>query len=142
MNLRDWEKDIIGRLKLFIAPEQVFEESVPEESEIPRFSNTMVKPYVVLWWGQRVQGGPGYQAVCGVRGSAHIVTFLVQLAASNGPMGRDLAAVVSNALLGYRPLGQGELREDSMPTIRNPLDISGAYARDRVPLAYSGTVDL
>lgn len=144
MNLRDWELDIVERMGEFLAPDQVFEQSVEEEIELPRFDNTMVKPYVVFWWGQRVRGGVGHNALCGVRASSHTALFLVQLVSPTGPMGRDLAAVVSEALWGYRPLNgtQGELHEDSAPTIRNPLDISGVSTRNRVPLAYSGTVDL
>lgn len=142
MSLRDWELDIIAQLHTVLDASQVFEESVPETDQLPRFDTTMAKPYVVLWWGQRVDGGIGHNSLCGVLHSSHKALFLIQLVAPTGPMGRDLAALVSDALLGYRPAGQGELTEDSMPTIRNPLDISGAANRIRVPLAFSGTVDL
>lgn len=142
MDLRDWELDIVARLRNAIAEDQVFEESVEEEARLPRFDNTMVKPYVVLWWGQRVRGGGGHNALAGVRKSSHVAEFIAQLIAPTGAMNRELARLVSGSLLGYRPLGEGELMEDSAPTIRNPLDISGVSARNRTPLAYSGTVDL
>lgn len=123
-------------------PECVFVAAVPDEDQIPRLPNRMVRPYVAIWYGQRIQGNDGYRALCGVKASAHRTNFLVQVAAHDGRLVRDAVALVSNLLLGFKPAGQGELAESSSTTIRRPLDISGVRGRISVPVAYSGTVDL
>lgn len=150
MSLRLWEVAIEQRLiegdpannRAGFGEEAVFVSAVPDETQIPRLPNRMVRPYVALWYGQRIQGNDGYQALCGVKGSAYRANFLVQVQAHDGRLARDAVALVSNLLLGFRPAGQGELLESSSSTIRRPLDISGARGRISVPVAYSGTVDL
>jgi hypothetical protein len=139
--MREWQLAIVDRLAEVFPDNQVFEEGPPEEDYLPMYPNRMVKPYVIVWFGQRVDGGPGFNSVCGVLGSAHRGLFLVQVCAATGRMVNDAAAAVSQALIGFRPAGQGELKEDSAPTIRNPLDMSGVNTRYQVPLAYNGIVD-
>lgn len=150
MSLRPWQVAIEERL-IQGAPEEglagfgsdcVFVSAVPDETQIPRLPNRQVRPYLVLWYGQRIQGNSGYQALCGVKGSAYRSNFLVQVQAHDGRLTLDAVALVSNLLLGYKPFGQGELLESSSSTIRRPLDISGVRGRISVPVAYSGTVDL
>lgn len=150
MSLRLWEIAVEERL-MYGSPADglvgfgedcVFVSAVPDESQVPRLPNRMIKPYVAIWYGQRIQGNDGYQALCGVRGSAYRANFLVQVMAHDGRLNRDAVALVSNLLMGFRPAGQGELLESSSSTIRRPLDMSGVRGRISVPVAYSGTVDL
>lgn len=140
--MREWQRDIVTRLEELLSPEQVFEEGAPEEDALPMYPNRMVKPYVVLWFGQRVRGGLGFDSLCGVLGSAHRALFIVQIAAATGEVCNDVSAAVADHLLGFRPAGQGELTEDSAPTIRQPLDTSGINSRYQRPIAFSGTVDV
>lgn len=139
---RDWQKAVVAQLKTVFPEDQVWEGSVPQESQLAKFDNDMVKPYVVVWFGQRVNGGPGFNSTCGVRSSAHMTTFIVRVAAPTGEMVNDAAALVSDALFGFRPLNQGELQEDGAPTIRDPLEMSGVNPRYFFPIAYRATVDL
>lgn len=141
-NLRDWQKAILARLQELLPPEQIYEEGVPDEAELPMYDSRRVKPYVVAWWGQRVDGGLGFNTLCGVRENAHTVPFILQVCGPTGPAVRDLAEAVSDLLLGFKPLGEGELREDGAGTIRQPLDMSGVNSRYQVPVSYVGTVDV
>jgi hypothetical protein len=140
--MRDWQRAVITRLEDLLSPEQVYEEGPPDEDALPMYPNRMVKPYVVVWFGQRVSGGIGYDALCGVRESAHVSMFITQVVAATGEVCNDVSVVVADHLLGFRPADQGELREDSAPTIRQPLDVSGVNSRYQRPIAFSGTVDL
>lgn len=150
MSLRPWEIAVEDRLT-FGAPDEnlagfgadcVYVSAVPDEDQVPRLPNRQVKPYVVIWYGQRIQGNDGYRAICGVKASAYRANFLVQVQAHDGRLARDAVSLVSSLLLGFKPFGQGELLESSSSTIRRPLDISGVRGRISVPVAYSGTVDL
>jgi hypothetical protein len=119
----------------------VFIEAVPDEVPIPR-DQRQVKPYVVVWFGQRIRGNDGYRGICGVKGNASRANLLVMACAHVGTVQRGVVAQVSDLLHGFRPAGQGELEETSSTTIRRPLDISGVVGRIAVPVAFSGTVDL
>lgn len=139
---REWQRDIVDRVKQVLGAENVYEESVPEIEQLSMTDYGMVKPYAVLWFGQRIQGGPGFRSMCGTRHSAHRALFYVQIGAPTGEVANDVAAAVSDSLLGYRPVGQGELDEDISPTIREPLDMSGVNPRIQTRIAYSGIIDI
>ena len=148
MSLRDWEVAVEDRLVLGgdgvpgLGADAVFVEAVPDEAQIPRLANRQARPYVSVWFGQRIQGGEGYRGICGVRSNAHRSNFLVLCCAHDGNVCRDLVAQVSSLLMGFKPAGQGELVESSTTTLRRPLDISGVKSRIAVPVGYSGTVDI
>jgi len=147
MTLRLWKEAVVDRLGLGgdslpgFTPQLVFEEGIPEETQLERLTNRHVKPYVVVWFGQRVSGGDGYNSICGVRGSAHRMYMLIQVCSYDGGIVNQAVDLVSDLLIGFRPAGHGELSEDSSATIRRPMDISGVRSRYAVPVAYSGTVD-
>src|SRR5690606_41424357 len=97
--------------------------------------------YAIIWIRQKGHGGPAFNSVCGVLGSVRRGLLLEQVCAATGSMVKEAAAAVSQALIGFRPAGRGELEEESAPPIRNPLDMSGVNTRYQVPLAYNGIVD-
>lgn len=148
ISLAPWKKDVIDRLGLGgdgipgFGVDSVFREGVSDEREIPRFPDGTHKPYVAVWFGQRISGGRGHQSIAGVRHSAHQMNMLVMTCAPDGDMGDQAVDMVSALLLGFCPAGQGELKEDGAPSIRRPMDMSGVRARFAVPVAYSGTVDI
>lgn len=148
MDLLDWQLAIEERLRTGIPgelagfSEDVWVEAVPDESQLPRLPNHQVRPYVCLWFGQRMDGNDGYMALTGELYSAKRSNFLVQVCAHEGALVLRTCAVVSRLLRGFRPASQGELKETASSTIRRPLDISGVKGRISVPIAYSGTVDL
>lgn len=139
--MREWQLDIIARLEETFSDRQVFEEGVPERVRVAMDKSEIVKPYVCVWFGQRADGGPGSRPLCGVREASHRVPILVEVAAATGTVCNDAIAEVSRLLLGFRPAGQGELEETGAPTIRQPLDMSGASGRYQKPVAYTGLVD-
>ena len=147
MSLRPWKMAVQERLAngdgTFpgFTEDRVFAEGVPEEGQLDRLTNRQVAPYVVVWYGQRVDGGTGYRSMCGVKGSAHRMYMLVQVCASDGVIVNQAVDLVSDLLIGFRPAGHGELSENSSATIRRPMDMSGVRSRYTVPVAYSGTVD-
>lgn len=122
--------------------DQVFAHSIPDPTQLPKMSDGRVMPYIAIWFGQRVGGGPGFNGVCGVRANAHVMHFLAVINAADGVSTMNAVDHTSELLRGYRPASQGELEETSALTIRRPLDISGVDSRNTVPVAYSGTVDL
>jgi hypothetical protein len=140
--IREWRLAIIAQAQTLLPPTQTFEGGVPAETQLPMDSNRMVLPYAVFWWGQRVPGGLGFAGIAGVRKDAHVVPFIVQSCAPTGSAAVDLADALSDVLWGFRPVDQGELREDGAGTIRQPLDMSGVNSRYQVPVSYVGTVDL
>lgn len=152
MSLLVWEEAIEERLALGgpgaggvqipgLGSDCVHVEAVPDEVPMPR-DQRQVKPYVCIWYGQRIRGNDGYRGLCGARGNAYRANLLVLVCAHVGTVQRGVVAQVSDLLHGFRPAGQGELEESSSTTIRRPLDISGVRGRIAVPVAYSGTVDL
>lgn len=146
MSLEPWKDAIVERLAQGVGTtpgfgaESVFKESVPDQSRLPRMSDGRIRPYLSVWFGQRIGMGPGYRGICGVRQNAHLANLIVFIGAPDGDTTNKAKALVSGLLWGFRPAGHGELEETSSITIRRPLDISGVSARNAVPVAYSGTV--
>lgn len=148
MSLNPWQEAILDRLSNGVGTtpgfgaDQVFAESVPEQARLGRMGDLRSKVYICVWFGQRIDVGPTHNGICGTRDNAHLANFLVQV---NGPDGNTVRRgrnLVSDLLWGFKPASQGELKETSTTTIRRPLDISGVEARNTVPIAYSGTVDI
>jgi len=148
MSLAAWRADIIERLANGdgttpgFGINQVYQESVPEQSRLERMSDGRVRPYVSVWFGQRIGMGNGYRGICGVRMNAHRMNMIIMVGAPDGNTANKARDLISELLWGFRPAGQGELEETSSTTIRRPLDISGVDSRNAVPIAYSGTVDI
>lgn len=146
MSLEPWKEAIIDRLMVGdgsspgFGVDSVYEESVPDQARLPRMSDGRIRPYVAVWFGQRIGMGDGYRSICGVRGNAHLANLIVLIGAPDGRSTNRAKSLVSELLWGFRPAGHGELEETSSITIRRPLDISGVVARNTVPVAYSGTV--
>lgn len=149
MTLRRWQQDVVDRLRNGLpgevagfGVERVWLEAVPDEDQIPRLPNRQVVPYLVVWFGQRMDGTDAYNSIAGELCSAKRSNFLVQVCAHQGELVLDAMDIVSRLLRGFRPAGQGELREAASATLRRPMDISGVKGRVSVPVAFSGTVDL
>ena len=147
-SMGDWKQAVIDRLSMGgdgtpgFGVESVYREGLADEDQLPRFDNGIIKPYVSVWFGQRVSGNSGFQGITGVRGNAHRMHMMVVVNATDGHMVDKAVDLASDLLLGYRPTEQGELTEDGMQTIRRPSDMSGVRSRFSVPVGYSGTVDI
>jgi len=147
-SLGQWKRAVIDRLAEGgegapgFGVESVYREGLADEDQLPRFENGIIKPYVSVWFGQRVSGNAGFQGITGVRDNAHRMHMMVVVNATDGHMVDTAVDLVSDLLLGFRPASQGELSEDGMQTIRRPSDMSGVRSRFSVPVGYSGTVDI
>lgn len=148
--MNQWKKSILDRLAFGdvdrdtpgFGEKSVYREGLADEDQLPRFENGIVKPYVSVWFGQRVAGNMGFQGITGVRQNAHMMYFMAVVNATDGYMVDQAVDLTSDLLLGFRPMGQGELSEDGMKTIRRPADMSGVRSRFSVSVGYSGAVDI
>lgn len=142
MQLFPWMEAIEQRLVTNLPNNRFYMEGVPENSTLPRLDNGMVRPFASLWFGQSASAGFGTNAFTGVRRSSRQGLFLIQLVA---PTGRSLLQFedgVRDLLVGFRPMGEGELAEDSAPTIRDPQpEGTGVDIRFYKPLTFSGLVN-
>lgn len=142
MQIMPWIDAIEARLVNGLPNTPIFLEGVPENDPIPRMDNGMIQPFVLLWLGQTVGGPLGSDSLMGVRTSVRRGLFLCQLVA---PTGRSLLLLedgVRALLQGFQPNGEGELSEDSAPSIRDPLpEGTGVDTRFYKPLAFSGLVN-
>src|SRR5699024_1856970 len=119
-----------------------YREGLVDEDQLPRFENGIVILYVSLWFGQLVLGNTRVQGITGVRQNAHRMYIMAVVNATDCCI-VDLAEDLTfDLLLRFRPMGQGELSEDGMKTIRRPADISGVRSRFSVSVGYSGAVDI
>src|SRR5690625_1029936 len=145
--MNQWKQAILDRLAFGdvdtpgFGERSVYREGLADEDQLPRFENGIIKPYVSVWFGQRVSGNAGFQGITGVRDNAHRMHMMVVVNATDGHMVDTAVDLVSDLLLGLRPASQGELSEDRMQTIRRPSDRSGVRSRFSGPVGYSGTVD-
>lgn len=149
MSLTQWKADVVDRLAYGdgttsgFGPGCVHREGVVDEKSLERFSdrNRNVKPYAVVWFGQRSKIRADLSS-CGYRGSAYRMLLVVQACAYTGAMADQAVDLVSELLMGFRPDSQGELQEDSSMTIRRPMDMSGVRSMYAIPVAFNGIVDV
>lgn len=142
MRLFPWQESIYDQLADNLPNTSVFFEGTPENTELPRLNNGMVRPFVLLWFGQSGSGPFGSDSIMGVRSSSRRAVFLAQLVAPTGRTLLQLEDAVRDLLVGFRPNNEGELMEDAGPTIRDPLpEGTGVDVRFYKPLAFSGVVN-
>jgi hypothetical protein len=142
MQIMPWVEAIEARLVNGLPNTPIYLEGVPENDSIPRMDNGMIQPFVQLWFGQTTNGPLGSDSMVGVRASARRGLFLCQLVAPTGRSLLQLEDGVRDLLQGFSPNGEGELSEDSAPSIRDPLpEGTGVDTRFYKPLAYSGLVN-
>src|SRR5690554_6033373 len=102
MQLWPWQEAIYDRLVQGLPNNQFFIEGTPENTELNRMSNGMIKPFASIWYGQSRDAGIGTASMMGVRSSARRAIFLVQMVA---PTGRSLLQFedgIRNLLTGFR----------------------------------------
>lgn len=142
MQLHPWQMAIFNRLTDGLPNNNVFLEGVPEGFDLPRMPNGMVKPYTSIWFGQSVDAGFGYNNITGVRHSARLGLIRLEVVGPSGLALLQFEDAIRDLLVGYKPDGEGELREDSAPTIRDPSELgSGVDVRWRKFIAFVGVVN-
>jgi hypothetical protein len=145
LRLKPWQDDVLVKLRASL------QEDIPvkdggyaegEDEAVGRLENGMLQPYVLVWFGGSVDTGPGYETIGGVRQASRLAMLHFECVGPTFTMARDLGDEVRDALVGYRPDGEGELEEDGMPTIRNPISTTtGLDVRYAYPMTFKGIVN-
>lgn len=149
MSVLEWQKDVYRRLQRGLPKTRVFLEGVPENSPVPADHTGLVRPMVIVWFGQITQvenAGLGRGAdLCGVTeggNSPGLMNMAVNLVAPSGLALIELEDAVRRLLTGFCPAGKGQLVEGGVATIRDPLPVGvGADLRIYKPLFFSGRID-
>lgn len=126
-----WQMAIYERLVENLPNTRVFLEGVPENSKVPHDPTGLIKPFVVVWFGQltrtAVSDDDVVPGLCDEPGRADDEGKQGNLAVETvAPSGLSLLQLEDAArviLTGFSPAGQGALTEDGSAAVRDPLPI-------------------
>lgn len=126
-----WQMAIYERLRSNLPSTKVFLEGVPENSKVPHDPTGLIKPFVILWFGQLTRSTTSdddYVAgLCDEPGDdeadAQQGNFAVESVAPSGLSLLQLEDATRVLLTGFSPAGQGRLIEDGSATVRDPLPV-------------------
>lgn len=144
-SMLDWQDAIHDRLALSLPGTKVYLEGIPENSEQPRDPTGLIKPFLIIWFGQLTTLGDATTDLCGPSGTgdARSAGFLMQIVAPSGRALLQLENMVRGLLTGFVPAGQGPLMEGGSTNVRDPFPVGiGDTLRFYKPLFFSGTVTL
>lgn len=151
VSLLDWQLDIYRRLDTGLPNTPVYLEGVPESTDITPDPSGLVKPSLILWFGQAfdISGFGGRISVadlCGLSSDTPTTKqagFIVQVAAPSGLSLLQLAQASRDLLVGYSPLDQGEISEAGSGTVRDPYPVGiGDTMRFYLAIGYRGVVNV
>lgn len=152
VSLLDWQLDIYNRIDTGLPNTPVFLEGIPENTDISKDPSGFYKPTLILWFGQAydLSGFGGRISVadlCGISGEDKGVTkqasFIVEAVAPSGLSLLQLSQAVRDLLVGYSPVGQGELSEAGSGTVRDPYPVGvGDTLRFYLAIGYKGIVNV
>lgn len=126
-----WQMAIYDRLRAGLPNTRVFLEGVPENSPVPSDPTGMIKPFVILWFGQLTRSinaenrdvvglcdDPEDNTENGKQGNISI-----QSVAPTGLSLLQLEDAIRVLMTSFSPAGQAPLSEDGTTTIRDPMPI-------------------
>jgi hypothetical protein len=126
-----WQMAIYERLRENLTATKVFLEGVPENSKVPHDPTGLIKPFVIVWFGQLTTSSTSDDEVVaglcdepdeldqeGKQGNLAIETV-----APSGLSLLQLEDATRVLLTGFSPAGQGRLTEDGSASVRDPLPI-------------------
>jgi hypothetical protein len=152
VSLLDWQLDIYRRLDAGLPNTPVYLEGVPESSDVVKDPSGFYKPTLIVWFGQAfdLSGFGGRSSVgdlCGFSAEGSEATkkaaFLVESVAPSGLSLLQLAQAARDLLVGYAPLGQGEIWEAGTGTVRDPYPVGvGDTLRFYLAVGYQGIVNV
>lgn len=146
MTVFDWQIAILKRLDQNLPNTRVFLEGVPESTHVPKDPTGLVKPFVILWFGQLSEetGATQPEDLCGDDGTDSRIMrgrFIVETVAPTGMALLRLEDECRRILRGWIPPGHGALEEGGVATIRDPYpDGLGVEARFYKAMYFSGRV--
>lgn len=149
VSLLDWQLDIYRRLDTGLPNTPVFLEGVPENTDIVKDPSGFYKPSLILWFGQAFDisgfGGRVSTAdLCGMSDgdATKKAAFIVMSVAPSGLSLLQLAQAARDLLIGYAPLGQGEISEAGSGTVRDPYPVGiGDTLRFYLAVGYQGVIN-
>lgn len=144
-SMLDWQQDIYGRLREALPGTKVYLEGIPENSTADRDPTGLVKPFLILWFGQLTTLGDRNEDLCGpsITANARSAGFLIQMVAPSGLALLQMENMVRGLLTGFSPADQGPLMEGGSTNVRDPFPVGiGDTLRFYKPLFFSGTVTL
>lgn len=90
-------------------PQDVYETAVPDDSKISHDGGALFKPYVVINFGDMVESASG-KGIDSVRYNSGVSYCVVSCIAPTERAARQVANLVRDSLLGFKPEDAGELR--------------------------------
>lgn len=142
MRLLPWQDAVMDRLRTLGAHIDVLDGGYNEGEEPDRLENGMIAPYILVWFGGSVSAGPGHEGICGVRQSSRTGFLILECVGTTMTHARQLGDECRDALVGFRPDGEGELSEEGAPAVRNPIGTTtGVDVRYSYPLSFRGIVN-
>lgn len=152
VSLLDWQLDIYRRLDTGLPNTPVFLEGVPENTDIVKDPSGFYKPSLIVWFGQTfdLSGFGGRLSVadlCGLSGDGTESTkqagFIIESVAPSGLSLLQLAQAARDLIVGYAPLGQGEISESGSGTVRDPYPVGiGDTLRFYLAVGYRGVLNV
>jgi hypothetical protein len=152
VSLLDWQLDIHRRLDTGLPNTPVFLEGVPESTDIVKDPSGLYKPTLILWFGQAFDlsgfgGRTSVSDLCGIGSEGTETTkktgFIVESVAPSGLSLLQLSQAVRDLLVGYAPLGQGEIGEAGIGTVRDPYPVGvGDTLRFYLAVGYQAVVNV
>ena len=149
MSILKWQEEVFERLRKGLPKTRIFLEGVPESSKVPIDPTGLVRPMVIVWFGQITEsegfGSRESGDLCGVPEcgiSPGSMNLAAEVVAPSGLALLHLENSVRRLLTGFSPAGRGQLREGGVATIRDPLPVGvGPDLRFYKPLFFSGRID-
>lgn len=126
-----WQMAIYERVKQNLTATKVFLEGVPENSKVPRDHTGLIKPFVIVWFGQLSRSSSSEEGIvaglCDEAGGDEAENqqgnFAIETVAPSGLSLLQLEDATRVLLTGFSPAGQAPLVEDGSAAVRDPLPI-------------------
>lgn len=114
-------------------PQDVYETAVPDDKKIGHGANALFKPYVVVTYGDMTEAG-NQTGIVSARYNLGTSYCVVSCVAPTERAARQVANLVRESLVGFKPTDGGELR---LAGGRNYSDVDG----NAVPKKYISDVN-
>lgn len=98
-------------------------------------------PYYVVIFGGRQRVPSRQQGIVGARGDSKVLTTGIEVYGRDSSEKDRLADAVEDALEGFEPAGEGEMRSMYSGKIENPIDLVKNHFREGIGLTFFGTVN-
>jgi hypothetical protein len=102
-------------------PQDVYETAVPDDKKIGHGANALFKPYVVVTYGDMTEAG-NQTGIISAKYNLGMSYCTIACVAPTQRAARQVADLVRNSLVGFRPTDGGELR---LAGGRNYGDVDG-----------------